>query len=111
MYKIANLSSKERRIIITNTAISLKTTNFVVEKDLWVCIYLDVLFNKSKFAKYLTFKGGTSLSKGFNLIKRFSEDIDLIIDWEALNIEKNVPYLERSFTAQQKYNKNNFTRN
>lgn len=42
-------------------------------------------------AEHLAFKGGTSLSKCFGLIQRFSEDIDLILDWRLLGYEKNEP--------------------
>ncbi|MEA3511986.1 MAG: nucleotidyl transferase AbiEii/AbiGii toxin family protein [Campylobacterota bacterium] len=48
----------------------------VVEKDLWVTIVLHILFGKNG-SKDILFKGGTSLSKGFDLIDRFSEDIDV----------------------------------
>ena len=58
----------------------------VVEKDVWVCWVLDVLFSIPA-RRPMVFKGGTSLSKVFNLIKRFSEDIDISInflqDYEA----------------------------
>ena len=50
-----------------------------IEKDWWVMQTLDMIF-KMPIAKHLVFKGGTSLSKGWKLIKRFSEDIDLAID-------------------------------
>ena len=47
-----------------------------IEKDWWVTVVLKALFNTS-CGKWLLFKGGTSLSKGWNLINRFSEDIDI----------------------------------
>lgn len=47
-----------------------------MEKDFWVCWLLGILFNL-EFAEYLVCKGGTSLSKVFGVIDRFSEDIDL----------------------------------
>ena len=50
-----------------------------VEKDWWVTIVLKALFNTS-CGSYLLFKGGTSLSKGWDLIARFSEDIDISIN-------------------------------
>ena len=50
----------------------------VLEKDFWVCWLLGVLF-ESRFADALVFKGGTSLSKVFGVIDRFSEDIDLSV--------------------------------
>jgi hypothetical protein len=55
-----------------------------VEKDFWVCWTLRELFSLPGIGKHLTFKGGTSLSKAWKLIERFSEDIDIIVDKEAL---------------------------
>ncbi len=63
------------------------------------------MFNKSKYKKAFVFKGGTSLSKGFNVINRFSEDIDLILDWRILGVGKDEPLMERSNTKQDEYNK------
>ena len=51
-----------------------------VEKDFWVCWTLRTLFELPVSGPHLTFKGGTSLSKGWKLIQRFSEDIDIVID-------------------------------
>jgi predicted nucleotidyltransferase component of viral defense system len=55
-----------------------------VEKDFWVCWTLRELFGMPDIGNHLTFKGGTSLSKAWKLIARFSEDIDLIVDKEVL---------------------------
>jgi hypothetical protein len=55
-----------------------------VEKDFWVCWTLRELFSLPGIGGHLTFKGGTSLSKAWKLIERFSEDIDIIVDKEAL---------------------------
>jgi hypothetical protein len=55
-----------------------------VEKDFWVCWTLRELFSLPGIGSHLTFKGGTSLSKAWKLIERFSEDIDIIVDKEAL---------------------------
>ena len=57
-----------------------------VEKDLWVTIILQMVF-ALPFADKLVFKGGTSLSKVFGMIERFSEDIDLAIDRSYFGIE------------------------
>lgn len=57
-----------------------------VEKDLWVTLALKALFT-SKYKDYLIFKGGTSLSKCWKLIERFSEDIDIILDSEAFGMK------------------------
>lgn len=55
-----------------------------VEKDFWVCWTLRELFALPGIGEHLTFKGGTSLSKAWKLIERFSEDIDLIVDKDVL---------------------------
>jgi predicted nucleotidyltransferase component of viral defense system len=55
-----------------------------VEKDFWVCWTLRELFALPDLGSHLTFKGGTSLSKAWKLIERFSEDIDLIVDKDVL---------------------------
>jgi predicted nucleotidyltransferase component of viral defense system len=55
-----------------------------VEKDFWVCWTLRELFRLPGVGEHLTFKGGTSLSKAWKLIERFSEDIDLVVGKEVL---------------------------
>ncbi len=55
-----------------------------VEKDFWVCWTLRELFTLPEFGPHFTFKGGTSLSKGWKLIERFSEDIDVVIERDFL---------------------------
>lgn len=50
-------------------------------------------------------KAGTSLSKSYGLIERFSEDIDLILDWRVLGFEKDEPWIDRSNTKQDIFNK------
>lgn len=62
------------------TALRLGTASQNIEKDFWVCWTLDALFNGLKNGgPRLLFKGGTSWSKGFGLISRFSEDIDVTV--------------------------------
>lgn len=62
------------------TALRLGTVSQNIEKDFWVCWTLDALFHGLKEGgPRLLFKGGTSLSKGFGLINRFSEDIDVTV--------------------------------
>jgi hypothetical protein len=70
------LSPDERRVYVEQAAIRRNVSPVVIEKDFWVCWILGVLF-RSEFADNLVFKGGTSLSKVFGVIERFSEDIDL----------------------------------
>jgi Nucleotidyl transferase AbiEii toxin, Type IV TA system len=56
----------------------------VIEKDFWVCGTLKCLFSLESLKDHLLFKGGTSLSKAYQLIHRFSEDIDISIQRESL---------------------------
>lgn len=66
---------------------------------------LEVLFEHSPYQEYFAFKGGTSLSKSFQLIERFSEDIDLILDWRKLGYAIEEPLEIRSNTAQERFKK------
>jgi hypothetical protein len=70
------LPADERRLYIEQAATRRNVSPVILEKDFWVCWLLGILF-ESKFANSLVFKGGTSLSKVFGVIERFSEDIDL----------------------------------
>ena len=83
MKNVANLSRSEREELFLVSAREKSLPTAVVEKDFWVCWTLDYLFHDSSWKDHLAFKGGTSLSKCFDLIHRFSEDIDLILDWRC----------------------------
>lgn len=76
---------EERRLYFEQAAARKNLLPVILEKDFWVCWLLGVLFN-SRFADHLVFKGGTSLSKVFGVIARFSEDIDLSLSPEFLNL-------------------------
>ncbi len=105
MKRISNISASEREILFRNTAERMGLPEAIIEKDFWVCRTLDYLFCNSPWKEHLAFKGGTSLSKCFNLIHRFSEDIDLILDWRLVGCRLNEPWAERSRNQQDKYNK------
>ena len=60
--------------------------NFILERSIYAFGLLEAL---CRVDMPFIFKGGTSLSKAYGLIERFSEDIDLIIDWETLNYSQN----------------------
>ena len=92
MINVARFSDNDKRILFRNTAHKMGLNDTVVEKDFWVCFTLDYLFHRSPWMDFITFKGGTSLSKAFNLISRFSEDIDLILDWRLLGYGKVQEY-------------------
>ena len=79
------LPEHDRRDAFTAASRRLGTAPDYVEKDFWVCLVLDLLFNAlPEDHPKLLFKGGTSLSKAFGLIRRFSEDIDLVVHRDAL---------------------------
>lgn len=84
-----NLSTEQKIQVLEQTGIAKGLPAFVVEKDWWVCILLKAIF-QSYYADYLIFKGGTSLSKAYHIIDRFSEDIDLIIDRHLLGFDELV---------------------
>ncbi len=82
------LPEQDRRDVFEAAAARLDTLPGYVEKDFWVCLILDALFNRRPEGHpKLLFKGGTSLSKAFGLIKRFSEDIDLVVFRDGLGFE------------------------
>ena len=89
MKNVAILSNDERQELFRNTADKMGLHDAIIEKDFWVCYTLDYLFHRSKWKKCRAFKGGTSLSKAFHLIHRFSEDIDLILDWQVIGYRKD----------------------
>lgn len=72
-------SPDARAGLFETTAQRLGTPAQNIEKDFWVCWTLDALFNGREGGPRLLFKGGTSLSKGFGLIRRFSEDVDVTV--------------------------------
>lgn len=79
MNKFLNLSDIQRRNVFESVAAKVDLPAQVIEKDFWVTAIIQIIF-ALPMAKHLVFKGGTSLSKGWKLIERFSEDIDLAID-------------------------------
>ncbi|HEU0135371.1 MAG TPA: nucleotidyl transferase AbiEii/AbiGii toxin family protein [Allosphingosinicella sp.] len=85
----------DRRDLFLTAATGLGTTLQNVEKDFWVCWTLDLLFNGLPESQpRLLFKGGTSLSKGFGLISRFSEDIDVTVFRDDLGEDASLDALE-----------------
>ena len=104
MNKIAGWPADKRRELFSETAAQKGMIPAIVEKDFWVCWVLMRLFKHPDLSKKILFKGGTSLSKVFHLIERFSEDIDLILDWRLLTNEE--PDAHRSKTQQGYFNQN-----
>jgi hypothetical protein len=79
-----SFSEERRRTICEQAQDKLGLPPATIEKDFWVCWTLKKLFDLPEWGAHLTFKGGTSLSKGWALIERFSEDIDIVINRDAL---------------------------
>jgi len=92
--KIIDAKETDRRDLFLTAANRLGTPIQNVEKDFWVCWTLDVLFNGLPEGPRLLFKGGTSLSKGFGLISRFSEDIDITVFREDIGQPASIEELE-----------------
>jgi Nucleotidyl transferase AbiEii toxin, Type IV TA system len=90
---ILSADAATRLGLFTTTAQRIGTTPQNVEKDFWVCWTLDALFNGLPAGPRLLFKGGTSLSKGFGLIQRFSEDIDITVFRDDLGLPTSVEQL------------------
>lgn len=84
MDEVANLSPEQRAELFRETGARLNLAPALIEKDFWVCWTLGQLFDIPQFRNVLIFKGGTSLSKVFGIIDRFSEDIDLAVDYAPL---------------------------
>lgn len=103
MDNIAHASEQVRKELFGETAARKGMSPAVVEKDFWVCWILGKIFADESLSRRLLFKGGTSLSKAFGLIRRFSEDVDLILDWRQITDED--PSAERSNSSQTKLNK------
>jgi len=78
------LTKDERKTYCNEAQARLGLPPASVEKDFWVCWTLRELFDLPEIGAHLTFKGGTSLSKAWKLISRFSEDIDIVIAREVL---------------------------
>ena len=80
MDKIAIGSQESRSRLFTQTGEKIGIDTHLAEKDFWVCWTLKRLFSVPELNEHLIFKGGTTLSKVYGIINRFSEDIDLTLD-------------------------------
>lgn len=79
MSSFATITASERRLLVEQVAARQGVVSVIVEKDFWVCWLLGRVFDTEALAPHMVFKGGTSLSKVFGVIARFSEDIDLSV--------------------------------
>jgi Nucleotidyl transferase AbiEii toxin, Type IV TA system len=79
MKRIATTNAQERSDIFLIAGTTQNIAPGLIEKDFWVCWTLERLFALPEIAPHLLFKGGTTLSKVYNVIHRFSEDIDISV--------------------------------
>jgi hypothetical protein len=97
-----HLSAEEQANIIQTCAAKLGRRPEHLEKDVWICWVLQNLFGMPQ-ALPMVFKGGTSLSKVFDAIRRFSEDVDVTIDYRALDATIDPFSANLSKTQQKKF--------
>jgi len=102
MDDFARLPAQERRTFFEEAAARLDLTPIIVEKDFWVCWTLRRLARFSELEGHPTFKGGTSLSKAYGMIRRFSEDIDLTIRRDAPLIAATKPPMENDIGTKER---------
>ena len=79
-----SLGAGERADILRTVAADARRSAVILEKDIWVCWVLDALFSMPD-PHPMAFKGGTSLSKVYGIIDRFSEDVDVTLDYRAFD--------------------------
>jgi len=102
MDKFANKPEAERHDLLQEAANRRDVAPIIIEKDFWVCWTLKRLFTDPMLAPHLTFKGGTSLSKAYSLIERFSEDIDLTISREAPFLQDGANPMEAAISGKER---------
>lgn len=79
-----NLEARDQREILQTAAAKCGRRSAILEKDIWLCWVLQVIFSIPD-RHPMAFKGGTSLSKVYGIIDRFSEDVDLTLDYRAFD--------------------------
>jgi hypothetical protein len=91
MDRIAQAGNRERAELFRSSSVSLQPalSPGIIEKDFWVCWVLHRIYEVLRFRPRMIFKGGTSLAKGYDIIQRFSEDIDLTLSRRDLGFVGN----------------------
>lgn len=102
MYDFKSCNKEELREAFNETAQKMNVSGSIIEKDFWVCSVLKNLFSIETLKESLTFKGGTSLSKIYKTISRFSEDIDISIERKFLGFEGDKEPLNASSKKKAK---------
>lgn len=86
MNNYIQLTDAQKQTVLTQCKNLMGLPEQAVEKDYWVTVMLQLIFD-SELSKDIIFKGGTSLSKNGKLIERFSEDIDLAVNYEFFGLD------------------------
>ena len=94
--------AEDRLAYIKEAAARRDLTPIIIEKDFWVCWTLRRLVRAVDLAGHMTFKGGTSLSKAYGIIQRFSEDIDLTISRSAPLLDKVTSPMEAGISGKER---------
>lgn len=102
MDEFARRGDDDRLAFINEAAARRDVTPIIIEKDFWVCWTLRRLMSVPVLANNLTFKGGTSLSKAYGIIERFSEDIDLTIGRNAPMIVDTLPPMDDHISGKER---------
>jgi len=105
MKKFILMTSEEKKEVFQSVSFFMGMRPDIIEKDFWVCFMLNHLFHNCKYKDAFVFKGGTSLSKAYHLIERFSEDIDIILDWRKVVPQGEDPWADRTKNKQDRFNK------
>lgn len=99
---LAKAQQRERANYVVAAAGKFGLSELIVEKDFWVVWILERLFEFSSILGPFTFKGGTSLSKGFRAIERFSEDVDISINRATLGFVNDDYFYDAASTNERK---------
>src|SRR3546814_15198814 len=102
MEEFARRPAEDRRAFIDEAAARRDLTPIIIEKDFWVCWTLRRLVMCPDLAGHMTFKGGTSLSKAYGIIARFSEDIDLTISRAAPLLSEVASPMDSDITGKER---------
>jgi len=102
MNNFIKLSNEEKAAYFAKASEIKKIPVYLIEKDFWGCWTLNKLFSLDGIKGHLTFKGGTSLSKVYNLIKRFSEDIDVSIEKSYLGFVGDKDPKKKSISSKKR---------
>ncbi|MDE2759734.1 MAG: nucleotidyl transferase AbiEii/AbiGii toxin family protein [Paracoccaceae bacterium] len=97
-----SLNLNQKREILNTYSANMGKQPDILEKDIWICWVLQILFSNPKLHS-MVFKGGTSLSKCYGIINRFSEDVDITLDYKGFQKDFN-PFNETKTQINKKSN-------